>query len=280
MSRIDENILDVYANQIKKIPLLTPQEENELAVLAQKGDINARNKILSANLRFVLKIAQKYSKSQMELEDLVSEGNLGLINAIEHFNPEMGNHFISYAVFWIRQSILKAVGEKSRAIRLPQNKAYEVSQVIKAREMLPEMDSEQEIKEIGLMLDMKNSEVKELLQFSKDMLSLDAPAAKDGESSYTLGQLLEDQTYSTPEAAFMSKSFNDDIHKLVENLPGKESEVISMRFGLYGQEPKSLQEIGNKFDLSKERVRQIEKKAIFDLSKKTKAASLREFFVA
>ena len=171
----DESVLNMYLKEINKIPLLSREEENELALAAAKGDASAKEKIVRANLRFVVNVAKKYQNHGIDLVDLISEGNIGLLTAVERFDVSKGYHFISYAVWWIRQAVLKAICEKSRAIRLPLNRANELVQIEKARKMLSGNKSEeQEIEEIGEMLGMESAHVREMLCLSREMVSLDA----------------------------------------------------------------------------------------------------------
>ncbi|MBQ9539587.1 MAG: sigma-70 family RNA polymerase sigma factor, partial [Treponema sp.] len=169
----DENILNLYLKDINRIPLLTREEEIELSQKAQAGDSVAKDRLVKANLRFVINVAKKYQGHGIDLVDLISEGNIGLLTAVEHFDISKGYHFISYAVWWIRQSILKAICEKSRAIRLPLNRANEVVQIEKVKKMLRgRMSESEEMEEIGRMLNMEPSHVREMLNISREMASL------------------------------------------------------------------------------------------------------------
>ena len=170
-----DEVLSIYLKEINKVPLLTREEEIELCEKAKKGDKAAKDKIIKANLRFVVKVAKKYQNHGLDLTDLISEGNIGLITAIEKFEPERGYHFISYAVWWINQSILKAVSEKSRAIRLPLNRANELVRIEYASNLINGTLSEaEEVEQIAQMLNMPQARVRELLAISNDMVSLDA----------------------------------------------------------------------------------------------------------
>ncbi len=258
----DENILSIYLKEINRIPLLTREEETDLALKAGKGDKVAQDKIVNANLRFVVNVAKKYQNHGLDLTDLISEGNIGLLTAIERFDVSKGYHFISYAVWWIRQSILKAICEKSRMIRLPLNRANELVQIEKARSLVnPNKTEEEEITEIGEMLNMSPVHVREILNISQDMVSLDSPMRSDQESS-TIGDLIEDVNYDQPEETVMFNSMQDEINEVLHTLSEREAEVIRYRFGLDGNKSMSLKEIGDEFHLTKERIRQIEKRAI------------------
>jgi RNA polymerase primary sigma factor len=258
----EENILAMYLGEINRIKLLTRDEEQNFARKASQGNIAARNKLVSANLRFVVNVAKKYQGQGLPLEDLISEGNIGLINAIERYDVDKGYHFISYAVWWIRQAILKAIYEKSRMIRLPLNRVNELVQIRKARYYVQEGESE--IREIARLLDMSPEYVEELLAISRDMISLENPLHNEKDSS-TLGDFIEATNYRSPDAHVMAMALQEDIEKLLENLNKKEADVIRYRYGLGNKTPLSLKEIGQRFNLTKERIRQIEKSAIKQL---------------
>ncbi len=258
----DENILSMYLKEINKIPLLTREEEEEYARRAAKGDQEAKEKLIKANLRFVVNVAKKYQNQGLPLSDLISEGNIGLINAIERFDVDKGYHFISYAVWWIRQAILKAICEKSRMIRLPLNRANELVQIEKMRKTLhTETGSEPELEEIAKSLDMDKEHVVDLINISRDLISLETPVYTEKDSS-VLGEFIEDKNYRSPDEIVIEKSLKEDINNVLKTLTPKEADIIKYRFGLDGRRPMSLKEIGNKYNLTKERIRQIEKKAL------------------
>ncbi len=258
----DENVLSIYLKEINKIPLLTREEEDTIARAAAKGDKAARDKLAAANLRFVVNVAKKYQNQGLSLSDLISEGNIGLLNAIERYDVDKGYHFISYAVWWIRQAILKAICEKSRMIRLPLNRANELVQIEKARKVLQGgATNDAEINEVARLLDMEPSHVADLINISRDLVSLESPVYTEKDSSI-LGDFLEDTTYKAPEAAAIESALREDIEMVLQTLSEKEAEIIRYRFGLNGTAPMSLKEIGERFHLTKERIRQIEKKAL------------------
>lgn len=278
MTNNDENVLNMYLKEINKIPLLSREEETELAIKAAAGDKAAKDKIVSANLRFVVKIAKKYQNHGLDLVDLISEGNIGLMNAIDRFDVNMGYHFISYAVWWIRQAILKAICEKSRAIRLPLNRANELVQIEKARKAVGHNKSEeQEIEEIGEMLDMDPTHVREMLNLSREMISLDAQIAGDDSSKNTIGDYLEDNRFAGPEEEAMYVALHEDIQDVLETLKPNEAKVLRMRYGLNGYKPMSLKEVGSKCNLTKERIRQIEKHAIVRMQHPTRIEKLEAY---
>jgi RNA polymerase primary sigma factor len=255
----DENTLAMYLREINRIPLLTREEEDLCAREAAEGSQEAQNRLISANLRFVVNVAKKYQGQGIPLEDLIGEGNLGLFNAIKRYDVDKGYHFISYAVWWIRQAILKAICEKSRMIRLPLNRVNELVQIEKARKFVQEEDSE--VKEVAKLLDMDSGHVEDLISISRDMISLENPLYNEKDSS-TLGDFIEASNYRSPDAQAMDSALRDDIENILNRLEEREAEVIRFRYGLGREAPLSLKEIGDRFNLTKERIRQIEKKAL------------------
>lgn len=258
----DDSVLSTYLKEINEIPLLTREEEYACATAAAAGDKSAKDTLVRSNLRFVVNVAKKYQNQGLPLMDLISEGNIGLMNAVERFDAEKGYHFISYAVWWIRQGILKAVCEKSRMIRLPLNRANELVQIEKARKVISGSRTEEsELKEIAGLLNMDQDHVREIVNIARDMVSLDSPVFAERDSS-SIGDFLEDERYEQPEDYVIANNLRDDIDDLLESLTAKEAEVVRYRFGLNGYRAMSLKEIGDVFNLTKERIRQIEKKAI------------------
>ena len=259
----DKETLNIYLKEINRIPLLTRDEENELAAKAAAGDKAAKEKIVNANLRFVVKVAKNYQNQGLDLIDLISEGNIGLLNAIERFDVSKGFHFISYAVWWIRQSILKAICEKSRMIRIPLNRCNELVQIDKARKLVAcKNNEEQEVMEIGKMLGMDETHIREMMNLSREMISLDAELFGEGEKTRVVGDLLVDTSSVSPEEHAINESMKDDINQVLETLRPNEAKVLRLRYGLDGDKPMSLKEVGVVCNLTKERIRQIEKKAI------------------
>ena len=209
----DDTVLTMYLREINKIALLTREEENELALKAQNGDMNAKNKIVNANLRFVITVAKKYQNHGLDLTDLISEGNLGLLTAIEKFDTTKGYHFISYAVWWIRQSILKAICEKARMSRFPLNRANELVQIEKAKKTISSnMSEEDEIREIAGMLNMSENHVRDMINISRDMVSLDSAVRPNDSESSSVGEFIEDNgMWLNGPNVFECKNFIDDI---------------------------------------------------------------------
>jgi RNA polymerase primary sigma factor len=258
----DENVLSIYLKEINRIPLLNREEEDAVAREAVKGNKAAQERLINANLRFVVNVAKKYQGQGIPLSDLISEGNIGLMNAIKRYDVDKGYHFISYAVWWIRQAILKAICEKSRMIRLPLNRANELVQIEKARKMVQEGHSaEAEVNEIAKMLDMESDHVADIINISRELVSLESPVYT-GKDSSILGDFIEDQDYKSPDEYAMDSALNSDLEAVLETLNQKEAEIIRFRYGLGKRTPLSLREIGDRFNLTKERIRQIEKKAL------------------
>jgi RNA polymerase primary sigma factor len=273
----DENILSIYLKEINKIPLLSREEEDRYARAAAKGEVRAKEKLIRANLRFVVNVAKKYQNQGLPISDLISEGNIGLMNAIERYDVNRGYHFISYAVWWIRQAILKAICEKSRMIRIPLNRANELVQIEKARKALQsEQGTDPEIKDIAEILDMDKSHVADLINISRDLISLESPVNQDKDSSM-VGDFIENSDYMSPDDIIIEKSLREDINNILQTLSEKESEILQYRFGLNGRRPMSLKEIGDKYMLTKERIRQIEKKALKRLQHPIRSQYLKSY---
>lgn len=274
---LDVSSLSVYLREINKIPLLTRKEEVELARRAKIGDPEAKDRLIKANLRFVVNVAKKYQNQGLTLSDLISEGNLGLITAVDKFDVDKGYHFISYAVWWIKQSILKAICEKSRMIRLPLNRANELLQIEKVkREIGSNKDGEADIEEIADFLDMDKSRINDLINASKEFVSLETPLSSDKDAN-TISDLMEDTKGADPERIIIDSTLQDSIKHVLSTLTEKEANVIKYRFGLNGERPHSLKEIGDKYNLTKERIRQIEKKAISRLRHPTRSQKLQSY---
>ena len=276
-----DDVLAMYLKEINKVPLLTREEEIELSQKAKNGDKAARDRMINANLRFVVRVAKKYQNHGLDLTDLISEGNIGLMTAIEKFEPSRGYHFISYAVWWINQSILKALSEKSRAIRLPLNRANELVRIEYASNLINGTLTEtEECEQIAEMLNMPEAKVRELLSISNGMVSLDSTVSSKDSDNSSVGDYYEDELYEKPEEVTVSNALKEDMNKLLDTLKPNEAKVLRLRYGLNGYKPMSLQEIGEQCNLTKERVRQIEKKAIFRLQNPTRMKRLDGYLAA
>jgi RNA polymerase primary sigma factor len=273
----DANVLSTYLREINQISLLTREEEDKYSRLALAGDEEAKAILAKANLRFVVNVAKRYRNQGLPLSDLISEGNIGLINAIDRFDPDKGYHFISYAVWWIRQAITKAIYEKARMIRLPQNRIFELSRIEKTRSRLQsEHGGDPATGDVARALDMEESHVASLMNISRDHVSLDTPISKEKDPSL-LGDFVEDTERTTPEEATMDGALRDEINRVLQTLSDREATIIQYRFGLNGKQPLSLQELGNRFSLTKERIRQIEQRALRKLRDPDRSSPLSAF---
>lgn len=274
----EPNVLELYLKDINRIPLLTRDEETSLALEAAKGNKIAKNKIVNANLRFVVNIAKKYQNHGLDLTDLISEGNIGLLVAIERFDVTKGYHFISYAVWWIRQSILKAICEKSRTIRLPLNRANELVRIEHARKSIMGNKSiEQELTEVAEILNMDKQHVREMINISREMVSLDAELSTPDNDRTSVGDFIEDTQSAKPEDKVINDSLREDINKVLHTLKPNEENVLRLRYGLNGEKPMSLKEVGDVCNLTKERIRQIEKHAILRMQHVTRSRRLESY---
>ena len=275
----DKDVLSIYLKEINRVPLLDHEEEYDLAVRAQKGDEKARERLINGNLRFVVAVAKKYQGQGLPLEDLIDEGNIGLLIALDKFEPDKGYHFISYAVWWIRQSIMKAICEKSRAVRLPLNRANELFQIQKAEKKLIHSSgsSEVSIEDIAKEAGLEPQLVTELLNISRETVSFDTPVSNGGEQSTSrLGDFIEDEGFG-PEELAMQKCLKEDINAVLDTLSEKERQIIILRFGLNNTAPMSLKEIGELYNLTKERIRQIEKRALERLKQPSRSRLLESY---
>lgn len=274
----ESNVLELYLRDINKVPLLTREEETSLAIEAAKGNKAAKNKIVNANLRFVVNIAKKYQNHGLDLTDLISEGNIGLLVAIDKFDVTKGYHFISYAVWWIRQSILKAICEKSRSIRLPLNRANELVRIEHARKsIVGNKTIEQELTEVAEMLNMDKDHVREMINISREMISLDAELNTPENDKTSVGDFIEDTQSEKPEDKVVYDSLKEEINNVLHTLKPNEENVLRLRFGLNGEKPMSLKEVGDVCNLTKERIRQIEKHAILRMQHVTRSRRLESY---
>ena len=259
---MDDGALSSYLTDLKRHPLLTREEEKRYARAARDGEEAAKEKLINSNLRFVVNIARQYQHRGIPLGDLISEGNIGLLKAADKFDPERGYHFTTYAVWWIRQSILKALEAHSRTIRLPAHAASMVERIGWARTELRERQRrEPKINEIARFLNMPPKRVADLLTVSREILSFEAPAFDD-ESVAELGDAVRDQVARSPEEEAIAGVLKADINHVLCSLSERESDILQSRFGLNGRQRLTLNEIGRRYQLTKERVRQIEKRAL------------------
>ena len=267
--------LDKYLQEIGRVDLLTPDEEVELAKRIKEGDQMALERLTKANLRFVVSVAKQYQNQGLSLGDLINEGNLGLIKAAQRFDETRGFKFISYAVWWIRQSILQALAEQSRIVRLPLNRVGSLNKISKTfSELEQKYEREPSPDELADVLDVTSSEVVDTMKISGRHVSMDAPFVQGEENS--LLDVLENDTDPTPDQGLINDSLRKEVQRALSTLTTREADVISLYFGLNGEHSMTLEEIGEKFSLTRERVRQIKEKAIRRLRHTSRSKTLKQ----
>jgi RNA polymerase primary sigma factor len=268
--------LDKYLQEIGRVELITAEEEVRLARLIKQGDPKALEKLTKANLRFVVSVAKQYQNQGLTLSDLINEGNLGLIKAATRFDETRGFKFISYAVWWIRQSILQALAEQSRIVRLPLNKIGSINKINKAFSKLEqEFEREPSQEEIAVVLGITMEDIKDTMRTSGRHVSMDAPLTQ-GEDG-TLMDVLEDEDQLNPDHTLISESLRREVERALTTLTMREADVLRLYFGLAGEQPMTLEEIGDRFDLTRERVRQIKEKAIRRLKHTSRSKILKTY---
>lgn len=269
--------LDKYLQDISKVELITAEEEVELAQRIREGDQKALEKLTNANLRFVVSVAKQYQNQGLKLPDLINEGNVGLVKAAKRFDETRGFKFISYAVWWIRQSILQALAEQSRVVRLPLNKIGVINKINKAYSHLEqELQRPPSPEEIAQELDMAPSQVKTAMKNSGRHLSMDAPF-QEGENESNLYDVLSSGESPSPDDELIRDSLSIEINRALDTLSAREADVIRLNYGIGNQPAMTLQEIGDTFDLSRERVRQIREKGIRRLKHESKNKMLKKY---
>jgi RNA polymerase primary sigma factor len=274
--RDEDKSLDLYLREIGETPLIKAAEEVELAKKIKNGDQSALEKLTKANLRFVVSVAKQYQNQGLSLADLINEGNIGLIKAAKRFDETRGFKFISYAVWWIRQAILQALAEQSRIVRLPLNRVGTLHKIGKISSSLEqEFGREPSPAEIAKELELSTLEVSDTLKISNTHLSLDAPFSTSEDNS--LMDVLEDELQPAPDEALLDESLRLEIERALRTLSGREAQVISLYFGLTQEKPLTLEEIGARFGLTRERVRQIKEKAIRRLRHASRSKTLRAY---
>lgn len=276
-NRRESHTLEKYFTEVSNVPMITPDEEVELAQRIREGDELALEKLVKANLRFVVSVAKQYQNRSLPLNDLINEGNLGLIKAAKKFDETKGFKFISYAVWWIRQSIMQALAEQSRIVRLPMNKSGAINQIRRAyAELEQKFEREPTEEELADILDMKPNEVRNTLGAEVKQMSMDAPFGED--ESGSLLDVLENITTGPTDGELV---FNDSLKvetlRALSTLTAREREVIMMSFGIGHDNPYTLEEIGDAMGLTRERVRQIREKALQKLREPSKNRRLKEF---
>lgn len=269
--------LDKYLSEIAKISLITAEEEVNLAQRIKQGDQVALEKLVNANLRFVVSVAKQYYQTGMTLSDLINEGNLGLIKAATRFDETRGFKFISYAVWWIRQSILQALAEQSRIVRLPMNRIGSLNKINQSfSELEQKHQREPTNEELGELLEITPANVESILSHRGRKVSMDAPLSNDGEGG-NLMDVMADGDAISPDASLIQASLADEIKLALSTLSQRESQVLSMYYGLSGGHALSLHDISNQFDLTPERVRQIKEKATRKLRRTSRLDVLRSY---
>ena len=270
--------LDKYLQEIGRVDLITAEEEVELARRIKKGDQVALEKLTKANLRFVVSVSKQYQNQGLSLPDLINEGNLGLIKAAQRFDETRGFKFISYAVWWIRQSILQALAEQSRIVRLPFNKICSINKINKAFARLEqEFERPPTAAELAETLDMTLDEVKQSMKNAGRHVSMDAPLKDGDESSSNMYDVMRTGDTPSPDTDLMTESLRKEIERSLRTLTPREGDVIRLYFGLNGEHPMTLEEIGERFDLTRERVRQIKEKAIRRLKHTSRSRILKSY---
>jgi RNA polymerase primary sigma factor len=268
--------LDKYLQEIGKVDLLTPDEEVTLAQRIRDGDQLALERLTKANLRFVVSVAKQYQNQGLSLGDLINEGNLGLIKAAQRFDETRGFKFISYAVWWIRQSILQALAEQSRIVRLPLNRVGSLNKISKTfSELEQKFEREPSPEELAEVLEISANEVVDTLKISGRHVSMDAPFAQGEENS--LLDVLESDTEEKPDQGLINDSLRREVQRALGTLTQREADVVMLYFGLNGEHPMTLEEIGEKFNLTRERVRQIKEKAIRRLRHTSRSKALKTY---
>ncbi|HAW73970.1 MAG TPA: RNA polymerase subunit sigma [Flavobacteriales bacterium] len=270
--------LDKYLQEIGRVDLITAEEEVELARRIKKGDQVALEKLTKANLRFVVSVSKQYQNQGLSLPDLINEGNLGLIKAAQRFDETRGFKFISYAVWWIRQSILQALAEQSRIVRLPLNKIGSINKINKAFARLEqEFERPPTAAELAETLDMTLDEVKQSMKNAGRHVSMDAPLKDGDDSSSNMYDVMRTGDTPAPDTDLMTESLRKEIERSLRTLTPREGDVIRLYFGLNGEHPMTLEEIGERFDLTRERVRQIKEKAIRRLKHTSRSRILKGY---
>jgi RNA polymerase primary sigma factor len=270
--------LDQYFLDIGKVSLLTPEEEISLAIKIRNGDMDAQNKLVRANLRFVVSVAKMYQNQGLSLGDLINEGNVGLIKAAKRFDETRGFKFISYAVWWIRQGITTAIADQTRVVRLPLNRIGNLTKLYKVYKTF-EQENERTptSEELARELDVTVDEVAFTLETASRQLSVDAPLINNDENKNSLKDVLPDEEQHLPDSKLMKESLVRDVENVLSNLDEREAEVIRLSFGIGNNRKATLEEIGERFDLTRERIRQIKEKALRKLRSEKRCKRLKDY---
>ena len=266
----------MYLKEIGKIPLLKPHEEVELAKRMMEGDEIAKQRLVEANLRLVVSIAKRYVGRGMLFLDLIQEGNLGLIKAVEKFDYERGFKFSTYATWWIRQAITRAIEDQARTIRIPVHMVETINKLIRvSRQLLQELGRDPKPEEIAKEMDMSEEKVREIMKIAQDPVSLETPIGEEEDSH--LGDFIPDEDALAPAEAAAYSLLKDQIEEVLESLNEREQKVLKLRFGLEDGRARTLEEVGKEFDVTRERIRQIEAKALRKLRHPSRSKKLRDY---
>ena len=269
----------LYLREIGKIPLLTPEEEADLAQKILKGDKKAKDKMVESNMRLVVSIAKRYGGRGLDFLDLIQEGNTGLLRAVEKFDPAKGFKFSTYATWWVRQAITRAIADQARTIRIPVHMVETINKVLRtSRKLTAELNREPTIEEIANTLDMEPEKIDYIMRVKQDIASLDASIGRDGEDEDSvLGDFVEDEERDSPEDSAANQILKEQLSEIIATLTDREQKIIRLRFGIGGGRPHTLEEVGAEFDVTRERIRQIEAKALSKLRKNKETKKLHEY---
>lgn len=269
----------LYLREIGKIPLLTPEEEADLAERIVKGDKKAKDKMVEANMRLVVSIAKRYGGRGLDFLDLIQEGNTGLLRAVEKFDPDKGFKFSTYATWWIRQAITRAIADQARTIRIPVHMVETINKVLRmTRKLTTELNREPTNEEIAKALDMEPDKIDYVMRIKQDIASLDASVGREGDDEDSvLGDFVEDEERDSPEDSAANQILKEQLAEIIATLSEREQKIIRLRFGIGGGRPHTLEEVGNEFAVTRERIRQIEAKALSKLRKNKDTKKLHEY---
>ena len=269
----------LYLREIGKIPLLNGEEELALAQRVVAGDKKAKDKMAEANMRLVVSIAKRYSGRGLDFLDLIQEGNTGLLRAVEKFDPDKGFKFSTYATWWIRQAITRAIADQARTIRIPVHMVETINKLLRTqRRMTQELNREPTIEELAKELEMEPDKVEYVIKIKQDITSLDAGVGRDGEDEESvLSDFIEDEDGATPEESATSQLLKEQVQAVLSTLSDREQKIVKMRFGLENGKSHTLEEVGQEFAVTRERIRQIEAKALAKLRKHKDAKKLHEY---
>ena len=279
VDQFSDDSVRLYLREIGKIPLLSNEEEVDLAYRIVKGEKKAKDKMVEANMRLVVSIAKRYSGRGLDFLDLIQEGNTGLLRAVEKFDPDKGFKFSTYATWWIRQAITRAIADQARTIRIPVHMVETINKVLRAtRKLTNELNREPTVEEIAKEMGMEPEKIDYVMKIKQDIASLDATVCRDGDDEDSvLGDFIEDEGRVSPEDAAAAQMLKEQIAEILSSLSEREQKVVKLRFGIGGGRPHTLEEVGAEFSVTRERIRQIEAKALSKLRKHKDTKKLHEY---